>query len=151
MDDELRLLEHQVRAAIKDTTLLLRYVRVLARHQVEPPPDLAERVGWVRLALKDHPERAGIEQGDEVWVEEQNNNWIVGRWRGLVTEVRVLQDPVLGHHLQFRVRPFFPDEDDPDAEPLPFRVKPLPEQRVRGLELAREDRLELIAKNSTAT
>ncbi len=153
MDDELRLLEHELRASGKDAALLVRYAHLLARRGAEPPADLNESVQRIRAAMAHRPEHAGIERGDEVWVEEQKtNNWVVGRWRGIVTEVLLEPAAASGaFYLQFRVRPLFPDEEDLDAEPIPFRKAPLPEQRVRGLILDREDHLELIAKNSTAT
>jgi hypothetical protein len=153
MDDELRLLEHELKTSSKDVALLVRYARLLARHGVEPAPDLNESVQRVRAAMAHRPEHVGIERGDEVWVEEQKtNNWVDGRWRGIVTEVLLQPTPVGGaFYLQFRVRPLFPDEEDLDAEPIPFRKAPLPEQRVRGLILDRDDHLELVAKKTGST
>jgi hypothetical protein len=146
-DDELRHLERAARDARDDSSVWIRYVRALDREDATPPEDLAVLVRRVRASFADSPEHATIDEGDEVWVDEHRNPWIVGRWRGRVMKVQLWRDdPRLAEYLSFVVLPFFPDDDDPDAQPLAWRVKPLPEQRVRGLQLAREDRLELIAR-----
>lgn len=151
-DDDLRALERAARDARDNASIWIRYVRALAKSQIEPPADLALMARRVRAALADSPAHVLLEPGDEVWVEERYNPFIVGKWRGVVMAVRLLAafDPRGGEYLQFRVRPILPDEDDPDAQPLPFRVKLLPEQRARGIELHRSDRLELIARRSSA-
>ena len=145
-DDDLRHLERAARGATDDTSVWVRYVRALDREGASPPPDLAELVRRVRASFADAPGHATIQEGDEVWVEEHSQlYWIRGRWRGVVTKVSI-QPGATGEYLTFRVRPILPDEDDPAAEPLPFRIAILPEQRVRGLVLQREDRLELIRR-----
>ncbi len=146
-DDELRSLERAVRDARDDTSAWIRYVRALDRKHASPPNDLGDVVRRVRASFADSPAHALIEEGDEVLVEEHYNAFIVGPWRGVVMKVhlRAGEGPV-PEHLSFRVRPIFPDEDDPEAKPLAFRVKLLPEQRVRGVELAREDRLQLLER-----
>jgi hypothetical protein len=147
MDDELRGLERAARDARDDTSVWIRYVRALDRKHAEAPDDLSLVVRRVRASFADTPEHATIDEGDEVLVDEHDTPWIVGPWRGIVTKVHLRTDErTRGEFLSFRVRPLFPDEDDPDAEPLKYRTRPLPEQRVRGLELARADRLSLIAR-----
>jgi len=149
MDDDLRHLEHEARTAGEDAATWIRYVRALDRHGRPAPTDLEGEVTRIRAALADSEQHANIRVGDEVLVEEINsNNWIVGPWRGIVTKILLGKTDRGSGYLQFYVRPFFPDEDDPDAAPLPFRVKPLGEQRVNGLILAREDRLELVARRT---
>jgi hypothetical protein len=147
-DDELRHLERAARDAQDDSSAWIRYVRALDRKHQVAPDDLELLVKRVRASFADSPEHATLAEGDEVWVDEQNNlPWIRARWRGVVTNVAL--QPSAGRpgwYLTFRVRPILPDEDDPEAEPLPFRISILPEQRVRGLQLQREDRLELIAR-----
>lgn len=148
-DDELRILERAARDARDDTSAWIRYVRALDREGATAPPDLDLLARRVRASFADAPAHATIAEGDEVWVEEHNHHyWIRGRWRGIVTEVFLRpSEGVPGEYLTFRVRPIFPDDDDPDAEPLPFRITILPEHRVRGLVLQREDRVELIARH----
>jgi len=146
-DGELRILERAARDARDDTSVWIRYVRALDREEAPPPEDLASVVRRVRASFADSPEHAIIDVGDEVWVEEVDTPWIIGGWRGVVMNVLLgLDDRTKGEFLSFRVRPIFPDEDDPDATPLKWRTKPLPEQRVRGLLLDRMDRLSLLAK-----
>lgn len=147
-DDELRHLERAARDARDDTNAWIRYVRALDRERAEAPFDLSLLVRRVRASFADAPAHATIEEGDEVWVEEHAHlYWIRGRWRGVVTEVFLSpSEGRPGEYLTFRVRPIFPDEDDPEATPLPLRIAILPEHRVRGLLLQREDRLELIAR-----
>ncbi|MBI3723571.1 hypothetical protein HY251_06410 [bacterium] len=140
-DHDLRTLERMARATPNDLVAWMRYVRALELAGRDPPPDLAEH----ERRLVAQARESTIRVGDEVWVEENDGAWLVGRWRGIVTACRIEEDDGTGRqYVRFRVRP--KDLVDDDTNPLPWRVRPLPEQRVRGLELSRHDRLELIAR-----
>jgi hypothetical protein len=149
-DDVLRGLERAARESPDDVGAWIRYSKALDRSREEPPADLALGTKRIRAALRDDASRAQIVEGDEVWVDEwpERNRWVLGRWRGVVTKVGFMQHPDGRWSLQFKVRPILPDNDDLDAEPIPFRIRPQPDHLVRGLELACEDKVELIARGT---
>src|SRR4051794_31529448 len=143
-DEDMRALEREARASRDDVVAWTRYVRALKLSSNPPPADLAEQARRFRAGLDKAPWLATIRAGDEVWVDEHESPWIVGRWRGIVTKVYLDYDePLDRDFVRLRVRPVLMDED---PDPLPYRVRPLPEHRVRGFELGREDRVELIAR-----
>jgi hypothetical protein len=142
-DLDLRSLERNVRDAPDDTAGWVRYVRALDLAAAEAPADLASLVRRVRVCLAEVPGNATIAEGDEVWVEEQHRPWILGRWRGVVTEVSLEAITASRDKLQFRVRPIF---DEMDLESVPWGTRVIPGQWIRGLQLEPWDRLELIAR-----
>jgi hypothetical protein len=145
-DHDVRVMERALRAAPDDVGLLIRYVAALDAGKLEPPADLLDAVRRARACVARAPEHTGIEEGDEVWVEELDTPWIHGRWRGWVTRVWIWKDELRGHErLAYRVRPDFGDDDGSE---LPWRIRPDSSQRVRGLELGSEVKLELIAKQT---
>lgn len=144
-DQDLRGLERAARDAPEDLGVWVRYVTALDASGQPPPADLAEVAARYRACPADARELARIQVGDEVWVEEHDTPWIAGRWRGIVTSADVIDVDTTGKpYLRFRVRPSADDADELEA--LPWRVRVLPEQRVRGLELGRDDRLEVVAR-----
>jgi len=147
-DALLRALERAARADPDDLDVWTRYVRALGQARRDPPEDLSEQHKRMRAALGGalSPELATIGEGDEVWVDEVDTAWIVGRWRGIVTARYVEQDDARSRpYVRFRVRPT--NMADDDTNPLPWRVRPLPQHRVFGVQLSRHDRLELIARD----
>jgi len=143
-DDRLRVLERAARAASDDVEAWVRWFRALTAARLKPPSDLPETARRVLACLDEAPSLAAVFPGDLVWVEESGNVWIAGRWRGIVTRCELVWDHDRAHaDLRVRVRPTALDDEE-DAPR--WRIRPLLEQRVRGLELSRQDRVELIER-----
>jgi hypothetical protein len=104
-DLDRRTLERTAQGGPGDALAWQRYVRALDRDGVLPPPEV----------------------GDEVWIEENEQPWIFGGWRGIVTAVAADRT--------YHARPL---DDD---YLIPWRMRPCPTQWVRGLALGRYDRV----------
>jgi hypothetical protein len=145
-DENLRTLERLARESPDDAHVWARYARALQLAQATAPEDMAAKVQRVSACLTDSPSQAMIEVGDEVWVDEHDTPYIVGRWRGVVRAILFEPDELSGKlALRFRVRPS--DLDDPESRArIKWRAGPRREWFRLGLKLSKEDRLELIAR-----
>jgi len=154
-DVDLRALEREARSSGDDLTAWVRYVRALDRQGEEPPDELLETAARIRESLRspvgrDRIADTRIAVGDEVSVDEQQTPFITGKWRGIVVRIVTQLDEHGQRYSTYRVRPILPDDDDLDAAPIAWRVRPTLEQFASGLQLAREDRIELIARGRDA-
>lgn len=101
-------------------------LRELKRHAKDSDEDRYRyRVACCRYG---QPERAGLEAGDIIWVEEIESPWILGGWRAGILRI-------------FDAGDVYAKPLDPDPN---YRVKPSEWYLMRGLYLTRGDKKKLI-------